>query len=283
MKLLPRLPVRLIAVLAGVVSVLATASAPAYAAFPGVPTNVQFVRIAPGSVDLTFVDNSTAEIEFQVDYKPLGTTDWRLARTIRDHTSGQPQSTGKTIRVINLPLDAVGGCYQVWAIGASGGVGTAQKCTAEPPHAMKMSRVLSWTGSSVGSYDGWAFGLNNQSLYREFDLDWTTDFCSSSPDQPAGYDFRMPCRRHDFGYRNFKKLDAFDEYKSRVDSSLLADLVRKCDTYSVWLRQPCYGLADLYYEAVSVFGFDGGPVSQSEIDRYSQWRAQLEAQHTANS
>jgi len=33
-------------------------------------------------------------------------------------------------------------------------------------------------------------------------LDWTSDGCSSSPDNPFGFNFIEECHRHDFGYRN---------------------------------------------------------------------------------
>jgi hypothetical protein len=35
-------------------------------------------------------------------------------------------------------------------------------------------------------------------------LDWASDGCSSSPDNPFGFDFIEECHRHDFGYRNCK-------------------------------------------------------------------------------
>ncbi|MGW0204222.1 phospholipase A2, partial [Nonomuraea sp. NPDC003201] len=31
------------------------------------------------------------------------------------------------------------------------------------------------------------------------------------------FDFRMPCRRHDFGYRNYKDVSQFPANKSRID------------------------------------------------------------------
>jgi hypothetical protein len=280
MRILSRLPVRLAAVLAVAAGVLTVAQAPAHA-LAGVPENVRFVRIAAPQLDLTFVDRSNAEISFQIEYKQLGTINWRLARTVPSTGGGQPQSTGTTIRVNNLPLDAIGGCYKVWAVGNGGRVGTVQKCTAAVPYGMKLARVLSWTGSSTGSYNDWLFGLQNKSLYLEYNLDWQTNFCTLSPDQPAGYDFRTPCRRHDFGYGNFTRLNVFSQYKSRADNSFLADLNRKCDTYAVVLRPPCYGLATLYYEAVVIFGFTSSRVSQAEIDRHTRWRADIEAKHTA--
>lgn len=282
MKLFSRLSARLTAVFAAAVTAVTVAPAPANA-FAGAPENVSFVRIADRQLDLTFVDRAAGELEFQIEYRRVGNPTWALVRTHKDTRPGQPAATGMTVRVNNLPLDTIGGCYKVWARGSGGRVSSAPKCTNQAPYAMKMARVLSWTASSVDSYNGWVYALENKSLFTEFNLDWETNICTAGPDQPAGYDFRMSCRRHDFGYGNFQRLDVFDEYKSRVDNSFLADLYRKCDTYDWWVREPCYGIANLYYSAVVVFGFTAGRVSQEEIDRHARWRAQLEAEHAANS
>ena len=40
-------------------------------------------------------------------------------------------------------------------------------------------------------------------------LDWSSDGCSSSPDNPLGFDFENSCYRHDFGYRNTKAQSRF--------------------------------------------------------------------------
>ena len=48
-----------------------------------------------------------------------------------------------------------------------------------------------------------------------YGFDWSTDYCSASPDQPLGFDFRLSCWRHDFGYRNYKAVGAFPANKSR--------------------------------------------------------------------
>ncbi|GAA0904800.1 phospholipase A2 [Virgisporangium aurantiacum] len=248
---------------------------PAHAAFPGAPEDVRFVEIANDHVDLTFVDMSNAEIEFQVEYKQLGTTAWSVVRTYRDHRSPQPGATGVTIRINNLPHTSVGGCYTVWVVGANARLGTPQKCTKPVPYAMKMARTLSWTAASESSFDGWHYAVDRQRLYTEFEFDWSTDYCSSSPDQPSGFDFRLPCRRHDFGYRNFRDLDAFDTYKSRVDGSFLADMLRVCDGEIPVVEQVCDGIAWTYYQAVVVFG--AVVVSPEEIARFTNMRAQAEA------
>ncbi|MBI5089002.1 MAG: hypothetical protein HZB15_09135, partial [Actinobacteria bacterium] len=40
-------------------------------------------------------------------------------------------------------------------------------------------------------------------------FDWTTDWCSAPLVGSTGrsFDFRAPCRRHDFGYRNLQLLE----------------------------------------------------------------------------
>ncbi|MEJ3746668.1 phospholipase [Actinomycetes bacterium KLBMP 9797] len=269
---------RLAAALLGTaVITLSTVHAPPAEAFAGTPEDVRFVEITHDHVDLTFVDMSTAETSFQVEYKQLGTTIWSLVRTYRDHRAGQPAATGVTIRINDLPHNGtIGGCYKVWAVGTNVRLGTAQHCTAEVPHGMKMARMLSWTQTSESSYNGWLYGLEHQSLFREFEFTWATDYCTSSPDQPSGFDFRLPCLRHDFGYRNYERLGAFSANKSRVDSAFYADMRRKCDTYFIAVRPACYSLAAIYYEAVSIFGVLS--VSQETIDHHTRWRAELQAQ-----
>ena len=42
-------------------------------------------------------------------------------------------------------------------------------------------------------------------------LDWSSDGCSYSPDNPFGFKFLPACHRHDFGYRNYKRQSRFTE------------------------------------------------------------------------
>ncbi|WP_017627100.1 phospholipase [Nocardiopsis chromatogenes] len=85
---------------------------------------------------------------------------------------------------------------------------------------------------------------------HEPQLDWSNDGCSMSPDQPLGYDFNPGCVRHDFGYRNFKLQQRFDESnRLRIDNVFRDDLYGICD--GDWV---CRGVADIYYSAVRGFG-----------------------------
>ena len=118
----------------------------------------------------------------------------------------------------------------------------------------KVSLLSGWTQPTTASYNAWNAGRGNQGAYAEYGLDWSTDYCSASPDQPLGFDFRMPCWRHDFGYRNFKAVSQFPANKSRLDNAFYADLKAKCATYNVFVRPACNSLAWTYYQAVAALG-----------------------------
>jgi hypothetical protein len=81
-------------------------------------------------------------------------------------------------------------------------------------------------------------------------LDWSSDGCSYSPDNPFGFKFLPTCHRHDFGYRNYKKQSRFSETnRLRIDNNFKADMYQVCG--GNWA---CKRTADIYYEAVRKFG-----------------------------
>lgn len=129
---------------------------------------------------------------------------------------------------------------------------------AAPAHAVtqdeKIALLTSWTQPTAASRSAWTYGWNHAGDYAAYGLDWSTDLCSTSPDQPAGFDFRMPCRRHDFGYRNFKAVGKFPSNKDRVDSAFYADMKAVCAGYTGARLTECNGLAWTYYQAVKKFG-----------------------------
>ena len=95
-------------------------------------------------------------------------------------------------------------------------------------------------------------------------FDWSTDYCSAPilGDTGLSFNFRNPCRRHDFGYRNLKLLDrryGAGRYwnatnRLRVDQRFLADMRAHCATRSILLRASCRKWAETYYTAVRLFG-----------------------------
>ncbi|HEY2948233.1 MAG TPA: phospholipase [Micromonosporaceae bacterium] len=138
----------------------------------------------------------------------------------------------------------------------------------------KLTVLSSWTQTSVTSYNAWNSARQNQAAWAAYAFDWSTDFCSSSPDNPLGFDFRLPCWRHDFGYRNYKAAGLFAANKPRVDNAFYEDLKRKCATYNVFVRPACYSLAWTYYQAVKSFG--SVQVSQADLARAAKLKAEGE-------
>jgi hypothetical protein len=118
----------------------------------------------------------------------------------------------------------------------------------------KLTVLSTFTQPTSPSQSAWYAARQQQSAWSAYGLDWSTDYCSDSPDNPLGFDFKLSCARHDFGYRNYKAVGQFPANKARIDNSFYFDLRAKCATYSIWVRSACYGLAWTYYEAVHLFG-----------------------------
>ncbi len=135
----------------------------------------------------------------------------------------------------------------------------------------KPAVLSSWTQPSTSSYNAWNSARQNQGAWAAYGFDWSTDYCSDSPDQPLGFDFRLPCWRHDFGYRNYKAIGTFSANKSHVDDAFYFDLKAKCATYSIVVRSACYGLAWTYYEAVKTFG--AVTITDAQLQRFAQQKA----------
>jgi hypothetical protein len=130
----------------------------------------------------------------------------------------------------------------------------------------KAQVLLSWTQTTATSTAAWNAARIDRAPWQSYQFDWTTDYCSSSPDNPLGFDFTLSCWHHDFGYRNYKDLGTFDTNKARLDDMFYADLKRKCATYSPSVQAACYSLAWVYYQAVSIFG-SLEAVNPSDVDR----------------
>ncbi|MFF2774745.1 phospholipase [Streptomyces sp. NPDC058052] len=140
----------------------------------------------------------------------------------------------------------------VTATVVAGIVALATPAAAAP--ADKPQVLSSWTQTSATSYNSWASARANQGSWSAYGFDWSTDYCSSSPDNPFGFPFQMSCARHDFGYRNYKQAGTFSANKARLDDAFYADLKRVCTRYSGLTRTSCDSTAWTYYQAVKAFG-----------------------------
>lgn len=87
-------------------------------------------------------------------------------------------------------------------------------------------------------------------------LDYSDDGCSAPVTGSVGlhYDFRQACDRHDFGYRNYKRLGLFDERKAEVDLIFYRDMRDSCGEMFIAVRHHCRNMAFIYYQGVDKLG-----------------------------
>ncbi|EGX55764.1 secreted protein [Streptomyces zinciresistens K42] len=130
----------------------------------------------------------------------------------------------------------------------------AAASAADAAPADKPQVLSSWTQTSASSYNAWTAARANQSAWSAYGFDWSTDYCSSSPDNPFGFPFSTSCARHDFGYRNYKAQGTFSANKARLDSAFYEDLKRVCAGYGGASKTACNSTAWTYYQAVRAFG-----------------------------
>uniref|UniRef100_A0AAU2VZB2 Phospholipase n=1 Tax=Streptomyces sp. NBC_00008 TaxID=2903610 RepID=A0AAU2VZB2_9ACTN len=126
--------------------------------------------------------------------------------------------------------------------------------SASAAPADKPQVLSSWTQTSASSYNAWNAAGKNKGAWSSYGFDWSTDYCSTSPDNPFGFPFQTACARHDFGYRNYKAAGTFSANKARLDSALYEDLKRVCAAYSGAKLTSCNATAWTYYHAVDIFG-----------------------------
>ncbi|MEU8542149.1 phospholipase [Streptomyces sp. NPDC048717] len=145
---------------------------------------------------------------------------------------------------------------QLTAVAATvmaGMIALATPASAAP--ADKPQVLSGWTQTSAASYNSWVAARASQGSWSAYGFDWSTDYCTTSPDNPFGFPFQTACARHDFGYRNYKQAGTFSANKSRLDDAFYADLKRVCSAYSGAKATSCDATAWTYYQAVKVFGF----------------------------
>ncbi|KAI9786323.1 MAG: hypothetical protein M1816_008064 [Peltula sp. TS41687] len=109
--------------------------------------------------------------------------------------------------------------------------------------------------------------LSHKASQSPPDLQWDDNGCSHAPDHPSGFNFLDACKRHDFGYRNYRNQRRFSERnRRRIDENLRSDLYRECASEArdeedddegethrarVWA---CRRLADVYVGVVRALG-----------------------------
>lgn len=138
----------------------------------------------------------------------------------------------------------------------------------------KHAEVLNVSVSNINWRWDQGSGLLDTQPAKDFWFDMSTDFCSSSLDTGLAFDFKASCMRHDFGWRNLKKLDrhwncwgasnnnpcgfnglpqgTLGAYSNRTNRILVNDQFRRdmdahCATRSIFLRPDCYANAQVYH------------------------------------
>jgi hypothetical protein len=90
-------------------------------------------------------------------------------------------------------------------------------------------------------------------------LDWSTDGCSAPVIGSSGrtFDFYNACRRHDFGYRNYARIQAgklwTSALRARVDAVFKNDMLADCTKRPLADRTSCKGWMDLFYNVVRTY------------------------------
>jgi hypothetical protein len=87
----------------------------------------------------------------------------------------------------------------------------------------------------------------------------STDLCSFAPDRGPLFDFRFPCIRHDFAWRNLRRLQTrlgghLESRSTRLAASeqFLRDMQATCALRPAVQRPGCRAVALAYFRAVSV-------------------------------
>ena len=97
------------------------------------------------------------------------------------------------------------------------------------------------------------------STEKNTDLNWTTDGCSVPVLESSGrtFDFLKACRRHDFAYRNFSKMDDGKKWTSKlraqVDAVFLKDMRADCQPRPALVKKTCRAWAQTYYRFVRTY------------------------------
>ncbi|WP_283135947.1 phospholipase A2 [Rhizohabitans arisaemae] len=207
----------------------------------------------PGSSRIAWESSPTPGVVYWLYYRPSGGGSWAKARF---------PIIGTEVTLRYLPH----GSYEVRV--------TAANMSGESPPTptetvtLKPSKPVMLALLTENSAAGWARWkkLSHDNYYdRGYDWNMSTDYCSKSVDQPIlsfapwqRVDWREPCARHDFGYRNYKEMRRFDySRKVRLDVMFLRDLMVACDAQIFFANARCHALAHVYFKTVRQWNEDG--------------------------
>jgi YD repeat-containing protein len=141
------------------------------------------------------------------------------------------------------------------------GTGSEPVTAEEDPGTIAASVCSTATSYMWGESGCWADPVRHYGLHSP---SWKTtptgksvvgidyDHCTSSPDQPDGFDFRPACDMHDYGYGVIATGYLSDDKKFAVDEVFYTTLKEHtCPAYSAWERWACNADAWIYRQAVN--------------------------------
>ncbi|MGW7634899.1 phospholipase [Streptomyces decoyicus] len=167
------------------------------------------------------------------------------------------RSTFASVAAAGVLLTGSGAAVAADGAPADGAAVTAQ---AGPSKQAKYQRLYQLTRSTTTSVKDWRRTRElAQSGVDRWGFIWSTDWCTKLADKPGGFNFKLSCARHDFGYRNYKKMmgkEAFrhSKHERRVDKAFLFDMNNQCAVQPHKTdaeRRQCRKTAKAYYDRVS--------------------------------
>ncbi len=118
-------------------------------------------------------------------------------------------------------------------------------------HRVSRATVDRWVATSSARLDA------DAARRRAWDV--STDLCSFAPNAGPAFDFRVPCIRHDFAWRNLRRLDRqaggginTRARRQAANRRFLTDLESTCAARPFLQRTACRGIAAAYFRAVSL-------------------------------
>ncbi len=94
---------------------------------------------------------------------------------------------------------------------------------------------------------------------RNKSLDWESDGCSVPIIRSTGrtFDFTSSCQRHDFAYRNYKRIDSgiywSEALRQRIDSRFSIDMRDTCKIRARLEKLTCTAWAHIFYRTVRTY------------------------------
>jgi hypothetical protein len=125
--------------------------------------------------------------------------------------------------------------------------------SAPPPSPQKVAEKLVFQSSLA------SFVRTADSEEKDARLDWSTDGCSAPVVGSTGrtFDFYDACRRHDFAYRNLKKLENgklwTSALRARVDAVFKRDMLQDCAKRKSATKKSCLSWVDVFHSFVRAY------------------------------